>query len=473
MTLCAALLLTALAAEPAAGGPVLPLDQALKEAGEKNLDLRGAREKLVQTHELWRRVLANYLPQITVGGSYTRNQYEAKFSLPTGYYLRDMSEYAASGQWDPHSVNGPDWDPYTATGVDNPPGKPANVIMMPSGMSDMTIQPYDSLALQAKLQQALVLPALWPAFKLADLGEDLAKVSVENARREVLFGVLQLYYGCVGLKEVISIQERLLQNNLDHEKDARVRLEAGALPKIALIRAQIDRSKAEQDLQRAKMAYASAKVALGTLLDREGDFEVEHPAEPDAPQASPALLDQAQRDRLDLEIARRSQELAQKTYDSVWYKYAPNLVGFVTYTATNAKGFTGNYDSWAAGLQLGWTIWDGGLRESEQRENKSKVAEAELALKNAQNKARDEVRRALLDLESARSNRVKAEETVKLARENQQLVTVNYQAGAATQLEVSDANTALAAAELAAVSETLNAQLAVVKLVKAAGGFKP
>jgi hypothetical protein len=40
-------------------------------------------------------------------------------------------------------------------------------------------------------------------------------------------------------------------------------------------------------------------------------------------------------------------------------------------------------------------------------------------------------------------------------------------------MEASDANTALAAAELSLVTETLNAQLAVLKLTKAAGKFKP
>jgi outer membrane protein, multidrug efflux system len=60
---------------------------------------------------------------------------------------------------------------------------------------------------------------------------------------------------------------------------------------------------------------------------------------------------------------------------------------------------------------------------------------------------------------------------VDLARENQRLVDVNYKAGAATYIEVSDANTALLNAELSQVSEALNADLAATRLLKAAGAF--
>ena len=101
------------------------------------------------------------------------------------------------------------------------------------------------------------------------------------------------------------------------------------------------------------------------------------------------------------------------------------------------------------------------------------LAEAHHALRGARAKAEDELRRALLDLESARANRVKAEEQLKLARENAALVKSTYDAGAATYLEVTDANSALLGAELTFLSETLNADLAVLKLQKAAGAFDP
>ncbi|MGC4123184.1 MAG: TolC family protein [Myxococcales bacterium] len=462
------------AAAPAAStaeAPVLTLDQVLQLADENNYDLKVARERIVQVKEIRRKVLAAYLPQITVGGSYTRNQFDAKLSMPTGYWLRDMT---GTPGFDRTKTNGPDFDPTKGMPSEsNPPGTASNTIMMPSGMVDLTIQDKDQFGFQAKLQQGILLPALFPLFKAADLAEEATQSTIQGVRIDVLYGAMQFYYACVGLKEVIGVSERVLQNYREHEKDAQVRVEAGALPKIALIQAQIERSNAEQDLRQAKANYVSYKIALGTLVNHPEDFEVVHPAEPKDPGDPEELMKQATRDRVLLKTLRINHELAVKNHDAVWYKFAPSLLATAQYQATNSKGFTGEYGAWAVGLVLGWTVWDGGVRESELRENASKVVESELALKSAENSVRDEVRRAFLDLQTAQSNRVKADETLKLARENQALVTVNYQAGAATQLEVSDANKKLNSAEYNLVSQTLNAQLAAVKLVKAAGGFNP
>ena len=53
------------------------------------------------------------------------------------------------------------------------------------------------------------------------------------------------------------------------------------------------------------------------------------------------------------------------------------------------------------------------------------------------------------------------------------MVSVNFNAGVATQLDVSDANTTLIGAELNLIAQTLQAQISALTLVKAAGLFDP
>jgi multidrug efflux system outer membrane protein len=465
----------ALAASASGGSPMLSLDDALREAVAKNPDLAQARERLRQSRELSKKVLANYLPQVSVSGSFTRNQYPASISMPTGFWLRDMSGIPG---FDPTSVNGPNYDPQkgfpsSAPDTNNPPGAASNTVLFTTGVETLDLQKKYQLGVRAQLVQPLIVPALWPAFRIANLGEQQVAATVESARREVLFAVVQLYYGCAGLRQTVEIQQRLLENDFAHEKQAKVQVDSTAAPAISLIRAQIDRTKAEQDLVRARASYASAKLALGTLMGRLSDFDVEPPPEPEVETNLEALEAQALSARPDLQAGRLAREVAARSRSAVWYSYAPSLAATATYQAANVKGFTNSYDSWALGIGLSWTVWDGGLREIQLRENASKLAEADEAQRGAELKALEEVRRAMLDLTSARANRAKAEETVRLARENMRLVNVAYQAGAATPVEVSDASTALAAAELTLVGETLNSQLAALKLAKAAGGFDP
>jgi len=407
----------------------LGLDEALREAQARNLDLVAARARLDQSKELHWKAFSGYLPQVTAGATFTHNDLaDVTISIPTG----------------------------------------------PTTSESVLIQKQDQLAAQIQATQAIFAPQAWFGIAAARAGERLAADNVESARRDVLFGVAQVYYGAAGAKQVVTIQERQLAIALDHERDAKVRYDAGAAPKITLLRAQIDRTRAEQDLKRAQNGYQSSKVALATLLDRErADFEVEVPPSPPPPENPEALRDEAPRARPDVQAAREQVTVNENNQRGTLTRYLPTLGAFGRYQYANVTGFTGNTTSWAVGLALNWNILDGFLRESDLRENMARVREAEASRDGAALRARGEVESSRLDLDSAVANRQKAKEQLALARENQNLVNVNYKAGAATYLEVSDANLALLTAELSQVSESLNADLATLRLLKAAGKFDP
>ena len=457
------MLLTAIATLVVAQAqPVLTLDQAFQEAEANNLDLQVARARLTQADEISRKVWAGYLPQLSVSGNYTYNSDEAVIALPNGYYIRDVGQ-----------PQGPAYDPAREPGVDNPPGAQTSLIQVPSGFTTAEIQKQHMFSGAAQLSQGLIVPQLWPAFRNASLAERAVELTVENARREILFGTAQLYYAAEGLREAVGVQERLLEVNRQHEADAETRFKVGTVNKVALLRAQIERAKSEQDLLRTRNAHASAKLALATLLNRPADFEVSRPPSP-TPVGSPdELLTAAPLNRPDVLAAQTSLELAEGNRRAIFYKYAPSVAAIARYQLSNAAGFTGSFSTWTVGAALNWTLWDGGLRESELRENAAKVVENRAAAQQLENKARQEVQTAWLDLQSAEANRTKAQEQLRLAKENADLVRTSFDAGAASYLDVVDANAALTGAELSAINEELSAQLATLKLAKAAGMFNP
>lgn len=441
--------------------PVMTLEQALADAETNNNDLKVAQARLQQAQQLSARVWANYLPTITVGAAYTRNSAEAVIPFATSYVVRNVG-----------APTGAPFDPTQPPSETNLPGGQTTFLAFPDRETaqEITIQPFNQWGAQAQFNQAILAPALFPAIRAAYLGEQVAALNIENARREVLFGVAQLYFGVAGLKQAVAVQERLLEINRAHEKDARIRYDAGALPRVALLRAEIDRARSEQDLKRAQNALAGMKLSLGTLLDRAGPFDVTAPQAPAIP-ADVTPLREAVSQRPDLKAAQAQVALTQSQRLASWLRYAPSLGANGVYRYSNVGGFTGENASWAVSLGLNWTLLDGGLREAEVREAGAKVAEARAAQRSAELKASEEFSRALLELDSARANKVKAEEQLNLARESRKLVGVNYEAGGATYLEVTDANSALLNAEVGAVSEALNESLAALRLLKAAGRF--
>jgi len=422
-------------------GPSLTLVEARRRALEGNPELKVLQARLDQAHELSHKAWSGYLPQITAGASWQRNNVGSSLAFPYGarYPVRDIG-----------------------TG-----GTPQLVAEPPT--VDVVLQQRDALGTTVKGTQAIIAPSLWASIDAAYLTERAAELNTENARREILLAVAQQYLGAVGLKEAIAVREAQLRTEEQREKDTQVQFDAGTVNKITLLRAQIDRVQAEQDLRRARYAYASAKSALAALLDRTPDFEVAAPPDPAIPTDLGLLEDQAPGRRLDVLGARKSVEAARAGENVYVLSYLPSVGFNGAYTYANTTGFTGRNDSWYFGFGATWTLFDGGLREANLRDASARKREAEAAARGAEVRAKDEVRRALNDLESAQANRTKAEEQLRLARENGSLVRTNFEAGVATYLEQSDAITAVLNASLQLINERLNAQLAVLRLERAAG----
>jgi outer membrane protein TolC len=446
--------LLALALTVTTAAPVLTLDEALAEAQRKNLDLKVARARLEQAEQASSKAWAGYLPTVTASAAYTRNSDEARFTLPAQTAIRDVGE------------------PTSEPGAGN--GAPTNLAVVPLGPPlDVVIQPYNAISGQLEVRQAIIVPQLWAAIKAASQAQELARLSTEAQRREVLFIVAQAYYGAAAQQEALRAQARLLELNQAREKDTQARFDAGTVTRVALLRAKLDRTRAEQDMLRSRNALAAAKLALATLLQRDANFELAPPPEPQAPPPSAELADKALEERPDVAAARVGEQLAQTQRKSAWYAYLPTLGLSGAFRVSNAGGFTGEPTSWAVTLGASWTLWDGGLREATLREQSARVAEAEAQRQLAEARVREQVASSQLELESAIANREKAHEALELARESQRLMDISFRAGVATYLEVADVNAALTAAEVGDVAERLQASLAALRLLKAVGAFSP
>jgi outer membrane protein TolC len=421
-----------------ATGPVITLDQALQIASERSLDLKALSAQLDQAQEITWKALSLYLPQVSVSGSYTRqDEVPQPFPVPAGT---------------------PD-----ATGV-----------FSGFRITEIEEQRKDLLAAQVNATQTLVSARLYFAIRSAKDSQRAVVLNLENGRRQVLFGVARAYYGAAALKETMGVADRLLEIAQRQEHDAQVRYGAGAIAKVGLIRASIDRARAEEDVRRARAAYLSAKVALATLLARDNAFEVEAPPEPVlATTDLETLVTEGLQDRPDVQAYKftvRSEEENQKSQVS---RYLPDVQLFGRYQIANQLGLNGKHDAWYGGLQLQWILLDGFRRESDIREANGRIAQAKALAEGSVLALRRDVTQALLDLESARSNAQKSREQRDLAAENLRLVNVAYRAGTATAVEQADASAQLRNAEIGVVTDTLNAQLAALQVLNATGSFNP
>jgi len=285
--------------------------------------------------------------------------------------------------------------------------------------------------------------------------------------------VAQLYYGVASLQELTVVQERQVVLTKERERDSRVRFEAGTGTKVGLLRAEIDRAQAEEDLKRAQIEFQRARLALATALDRPDDFDIVIPAAPPQPAGKETELEQqALQLRPDVKAAAEALELAKGERTRITMQYLPSIGGFGSYSYASTTTFNPNAFTWQVGLGLSWTILDGGLREASIREATARIVEADAAKRQTDLRAVTRVKEAQLDLQGALANRAKARERTGLAQENARLVDVAYKAGAATYLESTDSVQTLRQAEVGLVAESLNVDLATLKLLNAVGAFE-
>jgi outer membrane protein TolC len=412
--------------EPAPEGQSFQLAEALRFAREQAPDLAVARERVEQARNNVQRAWATLQPTLTATGAYTFNSVgSVLFSGPPAFSITEGSKNTEAG----------------------------------------------TLAFAWNLFNLRAFPALASAKQLVEV----ASLTETQQRRELLLAVASTYYSGVALRELATVSFRQARATHAHAREAEARYQAGMVQLSAALRARIDALRADQEAQRAVFSYGAAKSQLAALIDRR-DTAFELAAPQQAPEeirgAMRELMEKALRDRPEMAAARANEEIAARLKTDAWAQFLPTLALTGTARYNNpATTFTGDKGTWAIALALTLPLYDGGFRYVALKDADSQMRQARAQTRGQVARIEDELRRAQLDLDSARALRDEADQTLLVSRENERLVRAQFAAGTAGQVEVSDAEAALFQSESNALQQRLSVQLAALRVAKAIGAF--
>jgi outer membrane protein TolC len=411
---------------PAPEGPPLTLAEALARAKDASPDLSVARERVIQSQNNLSRAWSAFQPTLTANGSYTRNSYESGF---------------------------------------------------PFGNTVLVTQPANQLQGNLTGQIMLFNARAFPALDTAKDQIEINKLGETQLRRETLLNVAATYLLGLQQKELLSAAFRRSQASRDQLRQAQSRYEAGLLQKAAAVRAQLDAVSADQEARRQTFALQATKSQLATLLDRH-DTAFELAAAPDLTVEQKGsfqeLLKKALAERPEVASQKLSEQITARVRSDAWAQFWPtvNLNGVVR--ANNSDLFPGQDRlTWAVTLAVSLPLYDGGFRYTQLKDAASQERQAAAQTRTTTIRIEDELRRALLDLETARVLRDTSAQSLKVAQENERLARAQFEAGTSTQIEVSDAEASLYQAEAAALQQKLAVQLSALRLAKAVGAFEP
>ncbi len=423
------------AAAPAPAGRDLTLDQALAAARHANRQLAVNRAQLAGVQTNVEQAWAALFPVITANGKYTRNYKEADLNF--------LQLFQAAGV---------------------PTNPPAN-----SKALDATILRQNQLDASINASMPLLAPAAYYGLDAVKKNVASAEANYTASEDNILLSVAQTFYLCAAADEVMVSRQTDIQVATATLDNAKTRFAAGTVTKVDVDRAELALVRAQQGLRDALYARQQSYRGLSTLIQADSAFTV-RPAEP--PSGTPeGTLESAMKLRPEfhaLSLGAASSDAAAKAYG---WKWAPTLSAFGNAHIGNYVGFTGDKYNWAVGLQLDWTLFDGGTRDAQRHQADAAQAQAEAQSLVLADQIRDDLDNGKQLLATRRDALAASTRALELSQETLELVRAQYEAGTITQVDLLQAQDNLVLAQEGVARARFDVATADVNLRYAAGTF--
>ena len=309
------------------------------------------------------------------------------------------------------------------------------------------------------------------AYQQAKEGVRSAEQGVRATEDRILLRTAADYIQVVGGDALVKVEEQTLTLARDRLREARDFFEAGETTRVDVLRAESAVKAAERRLALARRDRGAALGQLRIDLNTDGEFEVEEPALtlPARPDVA-LLLQQAEESRADLRQAKSAVHIAELEVSKQKGSYLPTVTADAGYVWQKTAFPTDRYGY--AALRFAVPIWQSGEIASRVTLARERERQARLALEEQRRTVQEEVRRALLDLETATTSLALSEDQLRAAEAEYQQVSDLYRSQEATSLDIQSSETNLNDARRAVVVSRLARLLSDLAVYFAAGDLK-
>jgi len=402
------LCLVNLAASSASGAPalaaVVTLDEARAAALRSHERLAVARADEERAAVAPWRALSALAPSLTATGSYTREKEAIEFPTQPG---------------------------------------------LPTGGFNPLILARDPVRGILSATQPIYTHQFWA---LRELGQSEVTRSAEAYRaavQDVILSVTAAYYEMLRAVAVRRVAEESAELAAAELKHARTRYDVGESLRSDVLRAETEAARATQRIAEARGAVDVAAVTLARLTGINETFDVLEPPQRVLGAASPSTLLETARvhnpDLLQAEQALATARAEEARREATLY---PTLVARGSYRLVNEETFVELNNFWQVGVAIDIPLLEaGGTRYLDLAEQRARVKGAEAQLAGLRRDLELEIGRAFVRAQTLEVVQATVEKEATLASDTYHLLSRQYEAGAATSLDVLSALTARATAQ--------------------------
>jgi outer membrane protein TolC len=284
-----------------------------------------------------------------------------------------------------------------------------------------------------------------------------ASAELESARAGELAGrfVAALeterdYYAVLGARELLDVARQRRDRAREQFTLARARVQGGATVQSDSLQVLLEVQRAETDLLSREADLTVARLRLGARVGRGVPVDAALlPAVPPGP--LPLDLDEAVTLAASQGPAWRQARAAERSAHAALRaqqaSYLPTVALTGSYAAFDSKFFPSATTRRTIGVNLSWSLWNGGQRELAVARLSAGRDVARAVRVDLERRARLDVTAAYTEHEVARRTLAIASTAVLVAGEVLRVQEARYQAGASTVLELLDAQSQMVQAQ--------------------------
>ena len=270
-----------------------------------------------------------------------------------------------------------------------------------------------------------------------------ADLSLEQTLQNVRATATNYYFYVLQCRNQIEVEEEAVNVLQEHLDNVNAQFRVGTVAKSDVLASQVQLAEAQQALVSAQNAFDNAVADLCNYIGLPADTLL-RPRDQLTYTKYNLNLENCTKYAIDnspscaiADLAVKEAESAKKSAKS---GYRPTVNAAITKNITGERELHNDItDSWTAGLNASWNIFDGGVTSSQVKQANSAIVRAKENAAAAREEVQVNVQKAFLDLYSAEKNIATTKIAVERAEEDYKIAQVRYAAGVDTNLAVMDA----------------------------------
>lgn len=312
---------------------------------------------------------------------------------------------------------------------------------------------------------------------LAMVRVELSQLQQEQQRLNITDQLLRAYFAVLLNNRIVDLLEQNLERTKLYLETTQKRFEAGNLPQLEVLRAQVQLSNEQSNLvtatgnqEKSKILLAKTTGAAEEKVNAVGMLSFES-----LQVNSTEIIHQALANHLDLKMMQKEKELTDIQIVLTGSANKPNLFFVSGYNVSNGFDPTDPerfIDNWNVGVQLSWPIFNG-------FETKHKLLQASIDQKISDLQEMEiremlvvQIQQALVNLKQAEIQIQAQEKNIGLAKEALQMAVIQYEQGFISSMDLVDAQKVLLRSEISFVQAIFNHIMTKIDLSKTIGDYQ-